>query len=392
MLKLYTSNYIFVLIFIGIVRLHAEDFTHHFSLNNTTPYVKEAIILTLDLNQTNKDKVLFFHFTLKQSPDYEFYRLTVKETDTYHAAKVHYAYLIYPLRKGEVQLHFNLVQKATSDANLAYSFSGDRDNVKGLTTVDTNITLPPLSLNIKALPKATALVGDFSLTHNFKKHEAAAYEPLPFQVRIKGSGYPPLLENLLTKAYDFTLFKEEPIVQAIHTFQGTQNTVTYPMALSHAKSFTLEAIGIQAFNPATQKSYTLNIPKQQFKVSKVDVNSLIDKVDNPKPLQYDYTWFSTFFSYILVFVAGFLTALSWRARRRRVLKTSHPLKEKVETCKEAKQLLQLLMATDSKAYSQSIEKLESSLYGNGKISLNKVKEELLKELECIQKLHNSNKN
>lgn len=359
--------------------LDAEDFKHHFTLSNTSSYVKEAVIMTLDLNQTNRDKVLFFHFALKKSPDYEFHRLNVKETEVHHTAQVHYEYLIYPLRSGEIQLHFDLIQKATTEENLAYSFSGDRDNVKGLTTVDTQIDLPPLTLKIKALPEGTSLVGDFSLTHSLKKNKAKAYEPLPFQVTIKGSGYPPLLKDLLPENINFTLFKEKPIVNAVNSSQGTNSTVIYPMALSHSKSFDRGPIAIKAFNPKTKKSYKLTVPKQHFEIRKIDVKSLVDKIDSPKPLQSDWSWFTTILttllSYLVVFGAGYLTAISLKWKKKSTEQTSHPLKEKIEACKDEKALLQLLMATDSKQFSSSIEKLEKGLYGNGKINFNKVKQE-----------------
>lgn len=149
-----------ILLCLSIFVVNAEDFTHTFHVDKQNTYVKEAVIMTLDLTQTNKDKILFFQFTIKKSPDYEFHRLNVKETDEHHTAQVHYEYLIYPLRSGEIQLHFNLIQKATTEENLAYSFSGDRDNVKGLTTVDTQIDLPPLTLKVNALPEGTSLNAD----------------------------------------------------------------------------------------------------------------------------------------------------------------------------------------------------------------------------------------
>jgi len=372
------------LILLCTLWLDAEDFKHHFTLSNTSPYVKEAVIMTLDLNQTNRDKVLFFHFTLKKSPDYEFHRLNVKETEEHHTAQVHYEYLIYPLRAGEIQLHFNLIQKATTEENLAYSFSGDRDNVKGLTTVDTQIDLPPLTLKAKALPKGTSLVGDFNLTHSLKTNKAKAYEPLPFQVTITGSGYPPLLKDLLPKNINFTLFKEKPIVNAVNSSQGTSSTVIYPMALSHSKSFDLGSIVLKVFNPKTQKSYKLKVPKQHFDISKVDVKSLVDKIDSPKPLQSDWSWLTTILtsllSYLVVFAAGYLTAITLKWKKKSTVQTSDPLKEKIEACKDEKALLQLLMATDSKAYASSIEKLEKGLYGNAKINFNNVKQEILEKI------------
>ncbi len=373
-----------VLVLLCTLWLHAEDFKHHFTLSQSTAYIKEAVIMTLDLNQTNRDKVLFFQFTLKKSPDYEFHRLNVKETGENIAAKVHYEYLIYPLRSGNIVLHFNLIQKATTEENLAYSFSGDRDNVKGLTTVDTKIDLPPLTLKAKALPKGTSLVGDFSLTHSLKTNKAKAYEPLPFQVTIKGSGYPSLLKDLVPENNHFTLFKEKPIVNAVNSSHGTTSTVIYPMALSHSKSFDLGSIVLKAFNPKTKKSYELTIPKQYFDISKVDVKSLIDKIDSPKPLQSAWSWFATILtsllSYLVVFAAGYLTAISLKWKKKSTAQTSDPLKEKIEACKDEKALLQLLMATDSKQFALSIEKLEASLYGEGQTSFKKIKEEMYRLL------------
>ncbi len=360
--------------------LNAEDFKHHFTLSETSPYVKEAVVMTLELNQTNKHKILFFQFDLKKNSDYKFHRINLKETGEYHNAKVNYTYLIYPLRSGDLQLHFTLIQKATTDANLAYSFSGDRDNVKGLTTVDTEIHLSPITLKVKDLPKNVSIVGDFHLKYTLKKQTATPYESIPFQVTIKGLGYPPLLENILPKDINFTLFKEKPTIHALNSSSGTSSTVIYPMALSHFKSFDLKPIYINAFNPKTKQHYRLTIPKQHFSIDKINTDSLIDKTDSPKPLQNDWSWLTSLLGYLVVFVAGYLMAISLKWKSKTTSETPHSLKEKIEACKNEKALLQLLMATGSKKFTLSIEKLEKNLYGNGKINFNKVKQEALENI------------
>jgi hypothetical protein len=272
----------------------------------------------------------------------------------------------------------------TTDDSVAYSFSGDRDNIKGLVTTDTKITLPPLLLNVKNLPKNTALVGNFSLTHTFTKHEAKAYEPIPFQIKIEGSGYPPLLDNLLTKELNITVFKENPIVKSTHSKQGTKSSVIYPMALSADKSFTLNPIIVKAFDPKTKKSYELTVPKQYFNISKADVNTLVDKTDDPKPLESDLSWLGTIlmtlFSYLIVFAAGYLTAVSLKWKKKILPKEENPLKEKIEVSKDEKALLQTLMANDSKKFAASIEILENGLYGKDKINFKKIKQELLEKI------------
>lgn len=360
---------------LSLLTLHAEDFTYTFNVDQPAPYVKEPIILTLDLNQTNHDVVMLFSFDINPSEDYTFQRLDIRQTESYHDAKIHYLYLIYPLKSGDINITFNLIKKITTDESLAYSFSGDRDNVKKLVTTNTHIDLPPLQLRVKPLPEGTVLVGDFALNYEIKKHQAKAYEPLPFQVSIKGKGYPPLLETLLPKEGNFTRFTEKPIVNSAATREGTQNSVVYPMALSHDQSFTLPPIVLKAFDPKKEKSYTLDIPSQQFDIEPVESHDLVDTVDAPEIAQEDWSWLRTLLGYIVAFFAGYITALSLKWSKRKRQKEHHPLVQKIRNCKDEKALLQVLIAADHKHFTSSIEKLEAFLYGNGKINFNKVKQE-----------------
>jgi len=149
------------------------------------------------------------------------------------------------------------------------------------------------------------------------------------------------------------------------------------MALSHSQSFTLSPIVLKTFDPKTEKSYTLEVPSQHFDIQKVAAHSLVDSIDSPDALEEDWSWLSTLLGYIVVFAAGYLTALSWKWKKKQSHKKSHPLIQKIQNCKDEKALLQVLIAADSKRFTSSIEKLEASLYGNGKINLNKVKQELL---------------
>ena len=362
-------------LFTNFVILHAEAFTYKFNLSEKKPYVKEPVVLTLDLNQTDHDLVMFFNFTIKKSKDYTFQRLDIKESDSYHNTKVRYSYLLYPLRAGEIEISFDLIQHTTTDESIAYSFSGDRDHVKGIVTTDTKIDLPPLQIEGKSLPEGTLLVGDFSLSHTITKHKAKAYEPLPFQISIKGTGYPPLLDSMLPKEGNFTRFTEKPIVKSFPSLKGTQSTVTYPMALSHDQSFTLPPIVLKAFNPKTQRSYSLEIPIQKFEILEVQRETLVDKIDSPEVLKEDWIWLRTLLSYIIVFSAGYLTALSWKWKKRQSHKENHPLIQKIEEARDEKGLLQLLMATDSRHFAPIIEKLENSLYGNGKINFKQIKQD-----------------
>ena len=356
---------------LSISTIYAEDFSYNFQINNQTPYLKEAITLTLELNQTNPDIVLFFSFDIKKSDKYSFTRVDAIETDTNHNEKAKYSYLIYPLKTGKIDIEFNLIKKITTDENIAFSFSGDRDNVKGMVTTDSKVTLPPLHLKVKPLPKETQLVGDFKLAYSIKKHRAKAYEPLPFQVTIEGIGYPPLLDSILPKDGNFTKFTEEPIVKS----KGAKHKIFYSMALSHSQSFSLEPIIIKAFNQKTKKSYELKIPKQRFEIEQVSMTKLVDKTDSPTLLKQDWSWLTTFLSYIVVFVAGYLTAFSLKWRRKETEKESNPLELKIESCRDEKELLQLLMANNSRLFVGIIDRLENSIYRSARSNLKKLKQE-----------------
>jgi len=366
-----------ILLSIPFILLHAEDFNHKITVDNQNPYIKEPILLTIEINQTNPQKVLFFNFDLAKSPNYTFQRVEAKEEGKHHYAHVKYSYLIYPLKLGKIEIALKLQKRVTTDDSIAYSYSGDRDNVRDLVTTDSNIALPHIALEVKETPTNAKLIGNFKLEYQIIKHKAKVYQAIPFELTIKGTGYPPLLENIIPTEHNFTLFKEKPLVKSHASIQGTHSTIRYAMALSHKESFSLKEIRIEAFNPKTQKSYTLTIPKQDFTIEPIEIASLIDKEDNPKPLSSDFSWVGNFLSYLIVFIAGYLTALStkWRVREKRV--KENIFKTKVKECKNEKELLQLLLAHDYQKFQKEIEQLEESLYHGAESNFKGIQTELI---------------
>jgi hypothetical protein len=360
------------------VLLNAEDFTYNLNVNKTTPYVKEAVILTLDVNQTNHDVVLLFDFDLVKKESYSYQRVDIKEINSAHNLQIRYTYLIYPLQEGDIEIDFKLKKRVTTDDSIAYSFSGDRDNVKGLVTKDFMIDLLPVKLHVKPLQKGVLLVGDFTLDYSIKKSQVKPYEALPFHFTIKGKGYPPLIKKILPEDINFTIFKEKPSIDTISNKDGTYSTVKYTMSLSHNKDFTLPALSFKAFNPLTKKSYTLHIPSHNFKVIETNKTELLDKVDNPPLLKEDWGWLKTLLTYFMIFISGYLTAKAVQWQKKSAKKESiNPLKEKVRLATSKKELLRILMAHNNQELSAYIKVLEDSMYADGKMGLKEVKKEVL---------------
>ena len=384
-----------LLLLFGVALAHGGDFTYQFSLSKTDPYVKEAVIMKLDLVQTDHSKVILFKFTPRQSDAYIFHRIGVKEEDAYHAAKIHYTYLIYPLKPGKVELHFDLLEMVTTDEKVAYSFSGDRDNVRSLNKTDIPIDLPPLTLQVKPIPKGTDLVGNFTLDYTFKKEQAEAYEPIPLSITIKGDGFPPLLKHILPKQQGVTLFEEPPVIHTVNSEKGSRSTVVYDYAISAKRSFDLPAITIHAFDPSTAKRYTLTIPQKHFEITQPKLRELLDDTDTPKPVAQSWDWLLKLLGCLVVFSAGFLSAklIRWHRTHSRQ-EGEERFREEVRGAADHKALLSLLLATDAQRYAQSIARLEESLYGKKPVPLKEIKRALLGESgseESEKKEYNSKK-
>jgi len=363
--------------------LMAEDFTYHVSPSKTDPYLKEPILLRVDLNQTNPDVVLLFDFKVNSNKRYLARPLYAQHNDTLHHTRLSNLYELYPLQTGDINVTFSLTKRVTTDAKVRYFSSGDRDDFKKLETKDFPITLPPLTLHVRPLPEETEIVGDYKLDYKIKTHHTKAYAPIPITVTITGKGYPPKIKELLPKSADYTLFAEKPKVKKISTPQGSRIKVRYAYALAAKQSFDLPAVRLDAFNPFKGKPYILEIPKQHFGIDAVSQKQLIDDTDNPKPFTFKLGWLWTFLGYLAAFAAGYTTALLWKKRSKKPLygerSGTDALRSKIEGAKNAKALLQILMASNDPHYREAISALEAHLYKGKALNLHKFKQTLNKQ-------------
>ena len=352
----------------------ANDISYGFHINNKTPYQNEAVFLDVNITQEDDSVVMRFKFTLKKSSAYDFYQIDFKENDEYHHLKHQYKYLIYPKSVGEVALEFSMIKSLTDDDKVAYAISGDRDNVKGLVKQDNFETLEPLLLNVKELPQGTVLVGDYKLTYELDKTSTEAYAPVHLKVVLKGKGTTPPLE-LLPENKSYNLFTQTPKVKSLHTSKGTHNTIEWNYAISAKEDFVLPKVVLKAFNPQTQKVYELVIPSQAIAVSKVLQGSLVDKEDTPSiSSSTDWSWLGWLFSYVAVFLAGFLMPRDLLKKSKKQIKSKDEmLKEKIALTKTHKELLKLLLSLNDTQYSKAITLLEGVVYHGEKSSLSNIK-------------------
>jgi len=365
----------FLFFFFIVNVLWANDVAYSFHVSNKNPYEKEAIFLEVNLTQVNHEKVMLFKFSLEESADYDFHQVGFKEHEKHHDLRQEYSYLIYPKKSGKVSLKFNMIKSLTDDDKVAYSISGDRDNVKSLQKEDIVVNLKPLLLEVKHIPSDVTLVGDFSLTHTLDKKVTDAYDPVNLQVVLKGRGYLSSFE-LLKENEAYRLFTQNPKFKTLHTQGGTSTSLVWDYAISAKESFTLPKVSLKAFNPDTEKVYELGFSAITVKVNQVDVDSLLDKMDYParaKGIDWDFwTWF---FSYVVVFIAGLLMPRDLFKRKKMSEKNAEDiLNEKIKLARTHKGLLQILVVENNVKFTKAIEALEGVVYNTQKVSLSKIKE------------------
>lgn len=373
-----------LLLVIFVELVSAEDFEYKIDVDNKHGYLKEVVVLTADFHQTNPNIVLMFDFDLVKSKDYDFKRVEASENDLDHNTKASYRYLVYPLKSAMVEIDFKLTKRVTTDENVAYSFSGDRDNVKGLVTTDTEIKLPSVMLNIKPIPDGVVLVGDFKLDYELKKKIYKSYEPIPILLHVEGDGYPPELSQFPFKNDNIKIFRDRSTSKIDTTKTTIQSKTTYPIAFSSAKSFNLQAVELKAFNPETRESYTLRVPQLDFNVQEVKSSELLDKMDMPKSNSSEISEIKNslvvVFSYIAVFLAGGISGYFLKQKKKEEDKKPQDLKQKIASSKDKKELLQVLLSSKNSSFDEVIKKLEGSIYANEQLSLSATKSQLL--LKC----------
>jgi len=365
------------LLFLLITSIHANDIAINMNISKTKAYQGEALVLDVNLSQKDHSKVMLFQFTPKKSEKYLFYQVDFREDNRYHNLKHQYRYLIYPKSSGSVKIEFDMIKSITDDSKIAYSISGDRDNVKGLVKKDIPVRVVPLTLDIKALPSGVQFVGDYKLEYNIDKKSVDAYEPINVAISIKGSGLPLQAFDIIAKSKHYDLFAQKPLLKTYHLQDNSKSSIEWSYALSAKKSFVLDAIALKAFNPKTQKLYTLSIPKTAFSVQAVKKEELVDKVDYPKEAKsMDWGWLFIIISYIGIFIAGFLTPRDILNRFKKEIITQSAFEVEVESVKSKKELLSLLLAQNDPQFNGVIEQLNQEIYNKEKMSLKEIKAQI----------------
>ena len=362
-----------LLIFLLFSTLGASDlYDVDVQVSNYTPFVKEAVKVSILLEQKDKTHIMYFEVSPKENPDF----LLIFEGEKFlrkasHDKKVRYNYRLYPLKEGNLTLDFDLKVNLVTEGDLDKFISGNRNVIKPLDSQEYHDSLAPIMIEVKPLKQAVTLVGDFSLKMEQEQQKVAAFEQVNVRYILQGEGFNPHITSLLPKIEEVESFME-----VTHESKDSQ---TFRYALIAGKDFILPEVSISCFSPTKNSYYTLKAPSKKITVTPINVHSLVDAKDSLPQKGFDFTKLLPYLNGLLLFLAGFGVAKLDIGRFFRKQSTpTHPYHDRLKACKDEKTLLRLLLSLDEKRFKPTIIELEQAIYADKKVDFKALKEQLLK--------------
>jgi hypothetical protein len=374
-----TLGKLLIFIYLGCVALASSLATYKLTASKENPKIKEAVEIKFVAHQKDHEDVMFFFLEPKKSQNYKIVLLKKESKElAYHDKKTTFTFLVFALKSGDIKVEFDFTIKVASDEAVAQVYRGSRDNVKWIETQNTKIKLNPLILKVQNLKSHVALIGDFKLSSTIKDTNISAYKSTNITYHLEGVGYDEIEINPIQSIKDVKIFSQITKHYNKATKDGYEIQREFNYALIAEKSFQIKPKEIKCYSPKTDTYYTLKTKPYNINVSKLDTSTLIDNDDFPKQKDY-FEPLKKFFIYIVIFLAGFLSA-------RFIPTKKGKKKEKfldIKDAQNAKELLYILMHSypqhNLKDFSK---KLEEIVYAKAdKSEFIKIKKEILIKLK-----------
>lgn len=372
---------IFITLFIALQLFAKQPADFSLTANKTTAYVKEAVEITFTATQTDYTNVMFFFLDPEKSDAYEIDLLRKEIVDhSYHHNTTTFTYILFPLKPGKIDVHFDFTVKTASDRGVAQAYVEDHDDSKGIKTDALKIALSPLTLTVKPLEKPVDLVGDFTLDHSLDRSEADAFDTVNLTYTLKGTGYEKGAAALLKPIEGVSIFSDRDDAVSKLTPNGYRQQKVYYYALSSRKDFTIPPLTLTAYSPDKGRYYKLTAPSFPIKVNPIDTKELLDTTSSPASQTIRAADIGKWAVYFLLFAAGFVSAKLMPSKIIR--KRTREMFSDIRAAQDPKSLAVILTSRyRSKAMETYIEQLEALAYAKeGSGSYKAIKDAVLKTL------------
>ena len=270
------------------------------TLNKTVLFVKEPLVLKLQFQDKEYEKIAWVKFAPKRAKEYEFHLLKKQINRGLYT----FTYLLFPLKDGQIHISYNLQYKKAALEQIRQDILGtgyeQTEPLEGKV-----VELHPPSSQIIVNPvKKVELYGDFTLTLQVDKEKVKNYEPLFLTIKLQGVGYPPKLDEKLLSLDSVKILADKPRTTLVYTPKGAKVEYLFSYALIAHKDFTIPAIKLTQFNYKEYKTITTSpIP------IKVTSTMLVDSKNDPAKLIPLIKQIGEFLGYVAIFVLGGATAL-----------------------------------------------------------------------------------
>jgi len=350
------------------------------STNKKDALIKEPVEITFSADQKDHTNSMFFFLEVKKSDAYEVVlvdQITKKISN--HNSSTTFKYLLFPLKSGDINVDFDFTIKVASDGGLAKVYTGGRDNVKWMDTVNSKIEVPTLHLHVSPLSEKVDLVGDFTLDAKLQKSDINQYGSANIRYTLSGAGYNEKSLQMLSKIANVTAFSQVTDIASKATPNGYEIKREYSYALRSKNNFTIPAIEVKAYSPKQNKYYTLKSQSYDIKVSSIDPKTLVDNKEFPPSKSYDFENLKDIGIALLIFLAGFVSAkIAPSLNFKRVKKQKF---QDIKESKTPKELIIILLQNYKSSISEKyIKELELLEYKKSERSFQKIKSDLLKNI------------
>jgi len=284
-------------------------------------------------------------------------------------------YLLFAKKAGAFSIKLEPTMLFTSQSAIDNVIIG-RDNVNDLETEKERAEIAPVKVTV--LPTASSLTGTMRIETKNDIQTASAYEPVHFEVSIRGDGNLQGLQDLNFEIENVEVFSDEAQKSFSLGEKGYSGIWTQRFAFVAKDDFTIPAVSIHYFDLTSKEEKVLKSEAIEISINKegIKVEDLVDKVDLPSQ-KIDFSKYVEYLYYLLTFMSGFIVAKLVRLPQKTQKKEKG---KKLKEAKTAKELLEHLIVCDKNLFSTEIETLEGAVYKGDDVVLPKVKKSALAKL------------
>ena len=361
---------LFILFFSAFLQAESNPYCTYSikSSKNSDILINEPISIIFHTRQKLHNEVMFFDLKTEQNDAYDL--ISVKEVRyefNYHDAKKEFEFLIIPKQAGEININFSFGIRRASDDAVSQAYVGSRDNVKSIPTIKVHISNPSVKLQVKKALEETDAVGHFSLKMKLDKSHSNAYDTVNLVYTLEGKGYLNEAYAPISKLEGVSIFKGIKETPKKATAEGYIYDKEWSYALVSDKDYLIPKVSLNVYHPKLKKYIQQQTQEHKVIISQLDIKNILDDKEAPQS-PYQLQNFIKYVYYLLIFIAGFLTAYLWQNLPKKL--------SKKELCcqliKEAKTPKEALMASlkfkHNLLLQEEINQLEQIVYNGESVS------------------------